>query len=313
MVHIIVGGNGQVGSYLQDIYKNRKEPYISINKKNIICYSNNSFLVSKNTSGELKRILKSKQIQSLIYLASKHTNSEKRTSEYEQMHENSIWEANYLYYKNILDTIRSLKKFVKVVYASSSLIYEGQKSGLQNEETLFAPKSIYAKSKVEAMNLSVKEEYQESLDIVNAICFNHESSRRKQGFLSQKLVNFTYNYNIQDKSHLEIHNVNQKIDWSHAFDLARALDFLSTNSFKGNIIVSSGKPHTPNDFLKASFKFLGLECEPIVDKDKCQANDVSNIGFIGDNRKLCKLGFKQKFDFSDMVNEMMSGKMEIQN
>ena len=80
----------------------------------------------------------------------------------------------------ILEAIRSLglQKKSRFYQASSSEMFGNSKDALQNEKTLFYPRSPYAVSKVYAYWITIN--YREAFNMFacNGILFNHESPRR---------------------------------------------------------------------------------------------------------------------------------------
>ena len=59
--------------------------------------------------------------------------------------------------------------------------------------------------------------------ICNGILFNHESKRRGENFITQKIILFAKQYNDSKKGFLKVGNLNSKRDWGDAEDYIYAM------------------------------------------------------------------------------------------
>ena len=123
----------------------------------------------------------------LYYLAAYHHSSQDKLPDGRELYVRSR-EVHVDGYFNFLEAISQYSLHTSVCYASSCLIYGGGTTRLQDENTLPAPNSPYAITKLEAMHLGNWYSERYGISIANAILYNHESEYRAPNFLSMKVI-----------------------------------------------------------------------------------------------------------------------------
>ena len=88
---------------------------------------------------------------------------------------------------NIIETVRSMRKKVRVYQASTSELYGEAQEIPQTEETPFHPRSPYAVAKLYAYWIVVNYREADGIYACNGILFNHESPRRGETFVTRKI------------------------------------------------------------------------------------------------------------------------------
>ena len=118
----------------------------------------------------------------------------------------------------ILEAIRfnNLEKKTKFYQAGTSELYGLNEKVPQNEKTLFHPASPYGVAKLYAHWITIN--YREAYKIFasNGILFNHESPRRGETFVTQKIVQGMCNIKLKKQKTLYLGNLYSKRDWGHA-------------------------------------------------------------------------------------------------
>jgi GDPmannose 4,6-dehydratase len=121
----------------------------------------------------------------------------------------------------ILDAIRIVDPAIRFYQASSSEMFGKVRESPQNENTPFYPRSPYGVAKVYGHWITVN--YRESYDLFacSGICFNHESPRRGQEFVTRKIAHGAarIKYGLEDRLHLG--NLESQRDWGYAPDYVR--------------------------------------------------------------------------------------------
>jgi len=192
---------------------------------------------------------------------------------------------------NCLEAIRMHKPTCRFYNAGSSEEFGNVDYCPQNEKHPLKPRSPYGASKASARHL-VKV-YRESYGLyaVQGWLFNHESERRGDEFVTQKIakevVRITKELaNGNSCVPMELGNLDAKRDWSHAEDFIDGIwrmlnqenyldiDILTVGSlvakdsetmikdFSTNVhdyVLASGETHTVREFVEKAFNVVGLE------------------------------------------------------
>lgn len=210
----------------------------------------------------------------------------------------------------ILEAIRRFSKHTRFLTCSSSEMF-GKTPPPQNENTVFQPRSPYACAKVYSYYQTIN--YREAYGIFacNSICFNHESPRRGQTFLTRKItkaVGRIY-YGLQDKLYLG--NLDAKRDWGHAKDYVKAQKMIMEHDTPDDFVVATGKMYSAKEFLEKAFALVNLDPYKYVETDQRLFRPAEVDALCGDPSKIKKtLGWEPEYTFDDLVKEMVDYDME---
>ena len=225
----------------------------------------------------------------------------------------------------ILEAIRfnKLEKKTKYYQAGTSELYGRNEKTPQNERTNFHPASPYGVAKLYAhwITINYKEAY--NIFACNGILFNHESPRRGETFVTQKIVQALCRIKKKKQRTLYLGNLYAKRDWGHARDYVEAMWLMLQQKKPIDLVISTGKQSTVKNFvnkvsnklnMKLSWKGKGIY-EKAVDQNgktivACDKNyyrplEVNNL--LGDSRKARKLlNWKPKTELDDLISEMVN-------
>ena len=225
----------------------------------------------------------------------------------------------------ILEAIRfnKLEKKTKYYQAGTSELYGRNEKTPQNERTNFHPASPYGVAKLYAhwITINYKEAYK--IFACNGILFNHESPRRGETFVTQKIVQALCRIKRRKQRTLYLGNLYAKRDWGHARDYVEAMWLMLQQKKPIDLVISTGKQSTVKNFvnkvsrklnMKLSWKGRGIS-EKAVDQNgktivACDKNyyrplEVNNL--LGDSRKARKLlNWKPKTELDDLISEMVN-------
>ena len=229
----------------------------------------------------------------------------------------------------ILEAIRfnKLEKKTKYYQAGTSELYGRNEKTPQNEKTNFHPASPYGVAKLYAhwITINYKEAY--NIFACNGILFNHESPRRGETFVTQKIVQALCRIKKKKQKTLYLGNLYAKRDWGHARDYVEAMWLMLQQKKPTDLVISTGKQSTVKNFVNKVSKELNMKIfwsgkgtsEKAVDQNgktivKCDKNyyrplEVNNL--LGDSRKARKiLNWKPKIELDDLISEMVSLEMK---
>ena len=225
----------------------------------------------------------------------------------------------------ILEAIRfnKLEKKTKYYQAGTSELYGRNEKTPQNERTNFHPASPYGVAKLYAhwITINYKEAY--NIFACNGILFNHESPRRGETFVTQKIVQALCRIKKKKQRVLYLGNLYAKRDWGHARDYVEAMWLMLQQKKPIDLVISTGKQSTVKNFvnkvsrklnMKLSWKGKGISEKAIDQNGKtivaCDKNyyrplEVNNL--LGDSRKARKiLNWKPKTGLDDLISEMVN-------
>ena len=240
----------------------------------------------------------------------------------------------------ILEAIRilGLTKKTKFYQASTSELYGLVQEVPQRETTPFYPRSPYAVAKMYAYWITVN--YREAYDMFacNGILFNHESPLRGETFVTRKITRATAKIGMGLQHKLYLGNLDAKRDWGHAKDYIEGMWLMLQQDTPDDYVLATGVTTTVRDFVRMSFREIGVELEfkgegekeigivvssenpdfPLevgrevvaVDPRYFRPTEVELL--LGDPTKAKdKLGWKPRYDLKSMTAEMVRADIEL--
>lgn len=267
---LITGANGQDGKILSNIFHKKKfKIYCLIKKKTKILNPNYNYIFN-NLNSKKKISAKIKKIKPniVIHLACKNF-------PFSQKKQNNNYIKNYLYNfnitKNLIDALIETKIKSKLVFAGSSLMYEGLKKNIVNENDVFKPKTSYSRYKVDIFNY-LKKKTSKNFKAITIILFNHDSNLRSKNFLFPKLFKAFKKKDVKFIDKIYSHDISG--DFSDAEDICNGIYKISTTNFKHDkIILSSGKRTYVNKIIEKLNKIYRLKL-----KRKIKEKNFKSIG-----------------------------------
>ncbi len=228
----------------------------------------------------------------------------------------------------ILEAIRfnKLEKKTKFYQAGTSELYGRNEKIPQNEKTIFHPASPYAVAKLYAHWITIN--YREAYKIFacNGILFNHESPRRGETFVTQKIVQALCKIKANRQKTLYLGNMYSKRDWGHAKDYVQAMWSMLQQKKPEDFVIATGKQTTVKNFvnlvakqleIKISWKGKGINekavnenGKTIVACDKAYYRPLEVNNLLGDSKKARKkLKWNPKINLNELISEMIEYEM----
>ncbi|MDE5565646.1 MAG: GDP-mannose 4,6-dehydratase [Anaeroplasmataceae bacterium] len=222
----------------------------------------------------------------------------------------------------LIDAIKNSEIRTKLFHQSTPYLFSGD-AYPQTEETSFDPKSPYAISKQFAHQM-VKS-YRESYHIyaVNGICYNHDSPRRMDSFVSKKIVHHVCQYQKGKKDILKLGNLDATREWGHAEDYALAMWMMLQQIEPQDYIISTGEYCSVRDLATKAFAKIGIDVKWIgsgldekglnaktnevlveIDPSLIRPNDAKVL--VGDSTKFRnQTNWKPKYNIDLLLDSMM--------
>ena len=229
----------------------------------------------------------------------------------------------------ILEAIRfnNLTKKTKFYQAGTSELYGRTEKTPQNEKTSFHPASPYGVAKLYAHWITIN--YRETYGIFacNGILFNHESPRRGETFVTQKIVQALCKIKHNLQKTLFLGNLYSKRDWGHAKEYVEAMWLMLRQKKPEDFVISTGKQISVKNFVNLTLKQLNIKVtwrgkginekaydlngKVIIACDKAYYRPLEVNTLLGDSKKAFKkLKWKPKIKVDNLIKEMIAEEMK---
>ena len=229
----------------------------------------------------------------------------------------------------ILEAIRfnKLEKKTKFYQAGTSELYGRNEKTPQNERTIFHPASPYGVAKLYAHWITIN--YREAYNIFacNGILFNHESPRRGETFVTQKIIQAMCRIKNNQQKTLYLGNLYSKRDWGHAKDYVEAMWLMLKQRKPQDFVIATGKQYTVKNFINNVAKKLDMKIfwkgkginEKGIDKkgrmiiacSRAHYRPLEVNSLLGDARRARKLlKWKPKINLDRLIEDMIETEMD---
>jgi GDPmannose 4,6-dehydratase len=314
-ITLITGINGQDGSYLTEFLLEKGYEVWGTVKRNSVSETQSTRIEHLRSSGKINleyadltdmaslvRVLQKVQPDEIYNLAAQ---SHVRIS-----FDQPVYTANAtgIGTLNLLEAARMVSPNSKIYQASSSEMFGNSidDDGYQRESTPLNPVSPYGCAKVFSYNICRNYRNSYDMKIWNGILFNHESPRRGTNFVTNKVVKAAVRIKLGLQEKLHLGNLDATRDWGHAKDYVEAMWLMLQDDTPDDYVCSTGISHSVRDLCKYTFDSLVLNYEDyvVVDEKHMRPEELDDLK--GDSTKIRnKLGWKPKYTFESMIDEMV--------
>lgn len=207
---------------------------------------------------------------------------------------------------NVLDA--ATRVGAKFYQASTSEMF-GDSHPPQTEETRMRPRSPYGIAKLAAYWLT--RNYRERGHFaVNGILFNHESIRRKNGMVTQKVARGVAAIMAGDTDHITLGNLDARRDWGHPIDYVRGMWMMLQADKPDDYVLATGISRSVRDLCKVAFGYVGLPWQKHVRVSQEFFRPTEVDALCGDARKAREeLGWECEIGFEQIIDEMVEHAM----
>jgi len=206
----------------------------------------------------------------------------------------------------LFNAVRDCRINPRIYQASSSEMF-GSSPPPQNEQTPFHPRSPYGCAK--AFAYYAAQHYREAYDlhISNGICFNLESERRGETFVTRKITRglTRIKHGLQKK--LALGNIFARRDWTYAPDAVEAMHLMLQQDTPDDYVIGSGVTRSIHWFVEEVCKRVGFDdWQKYVVRDERYYRATEVDVLQADYRKAFKkLGWQPKTPMSAWIGYMV--------
>ena len=205
----------------------------------------------------------------------------------------------------LLEICRDQDTPPKVYLACSSEIFGNSIVETQNEDSLLNPTSPYGVAK--AFCLHTGHIYRESYElfVCNGILYNHESPRRGENFVTQKIVRGATSIAKEKSDCLELGNLDIERDWGYAPDYVRGMWLMLQEETPSDYILATGITHKLSEFLETAFQYFDLDYSKYIQVNKKFIRPNEPKRLCGDSSKARNiLNWKPSLSFKELIHEI---------
>ena len=220
-------------------------------------------------------------------------------------------QVNTLLVAAFLEVIKDHCRESRFYQASTSEIFGDPPESPQTESTPHNPMTPYGVNKLAAHQLVGLYRKMHGIFAVSGILYNHESPRRPERFVTQKIARSAAEIAKGKREKLKLGNIEARRDWGFAGDYVKAIWRMLQMDTPDDYIVATGESHSIKDFLQAAFEHVGLDWEKWVEVDPTLVRTVDVERLVGDYTKAReKLGWIPKVSFEELVRMMVDSQLQ---
>jgi GDPmannose 4,6-dehydratase len=212
----------------------------------------------------------------------------------------------------LLEIVRDLTKRPKFLHISSSEIFGRPDAFPQTESTPMRPVTPYGIAKTFATQMVTL--YRESFGVFacNAVCYNHESPRRGESFVTRKITRAAAAISLGKQKTLRLGSLDARRDWGYAPEYVDAMWRMLQQNSADDFVIATGTQHSVEDFLSASFSAVGLSWKDHVAQDPRYMRPTEVQRLVGDSTKAKEvLGWEATTTLHDLATLMVRHDQEL--
>jgi GDPmannose 4,6-dehydratase len=200
----------------------------------------------------------------------------------------------------------------RMFQASSASIFEGVDRSPQTERMERMPKSPYAVSKRDAMDL-VDAARDRGVHAVAGILYNHESPLRGENFVTRKVTMGVARIKAGLQDVIELGDIETARDWGWAPDYVRAMQLMVRADVPHDYVLATGISHRLSFFIGKAFAAAGIhDWQDRVISTSDNSRPVDTNLLVGDSRSAyLELGWRHTVDFDSMAAIMVGHDMAL--
>jgi GDPmannose 4,6-dehydratase len=221
------------------------------------------------------------------------------------------FQANTLLVAAFLEVLKNHCPSARFYQASSSEIFGDPPQSPQDEDTPHNPVTPYGVSKLAAHLLAGLYRRRYGMYVASGILYNHESPRRQDHFVTQKIARAAAEISLGRSEKLKLGSIDARRDWGYAGDFVRGIWLMLQQPAAADYVLATGETHSIRDYLQEAFSRVGLRWEDWVETDPALVRPVDVGQLVGNPSRAKKfLGWIPEVSFPQLVYMMVDSQLE---
>jgi GDPmannose 4,6-dehydratase len=207
---------------------------------------------------------------------------------------------------NALEAIRCTDPKIRFYQATSSEVFGRAQAPVQDEATLFHPRSPYGVAKAFGHWLTVNYRESHGMHASSGILFNHESPLRGPEFVTRKISASVARIKRGRQQKLLLGNLDARRDWGYAGDYVEAMWRMLQQDAADDYVIATGRSASVRDFCQLAFAHAGLDYLRYVQVDSALLRRAEVDAVRGNPAKAqAKLGWTPRTSLEQLVAMMV--------
>lgn len=211
----------------------------------------------------------------------------------------------------LLEILRDLEKQPRFLHISSSEIFGRPDESPQNERTPMRPVTPYGVAKTFATQMV--QLYRESFGLFacNAICYNHESPRRGESFVTRKITKAAAEISLGLSDEIVLGSLDGRRDWGSAPEYTTAMHLMLQLDTPDDYVLATGQTHSVEEFLDAAFRSVNLDYRDHLKQNPKYMRPAEVTRLVGDpTHAKNQLGWTPATTALDLAQQMTAADVE---
>jgi len=205
----------------------------------------------------------------------------------------------------LLEMVRNVPRPPRFFHASSSEVFGWPETAPQDERTPFRPVTPYGCAKAFATQLVAIYRETHKLFACNGIMYNHESPRRGDNFVTQKICRAAAAIKQGRQRELHLGSLTARRDWGDAREYVRGMWLMLQQEKPADYVLATGELHSVQEVVETAFSVVGLEWSRHLVQDPRFIRPAEPGQLVG-NPAYAKrvLRWQPASTFKDLITEM---------
>lgn len=206
----------------------------------------------------------------------------------------------------ILEILRDMPVPPRFLHASSREIFGTPAISPQDETTPINPNSPYGCAKAFATQMTRVYRESHGLFCCNAICYNHESPRRGENFVTRKVTLAAARIKAGRQKTISLGDLDAARDWGYAKDFVQAMWLMLQQPQAEDFVLATGISHSIKDLLQIAFQHVGLDWQQHVSVDNRFRRPADACSLLGNPSKASHvLNWTPTLTFNQLIRLMV--------
>ena len=206
----------------------------------------------------------------------------------------------------IMEILRDQPSPPRFLNASSREIFGSPAISPQDETTPINPNSPYGCAKAFATQMTRIYRESHGLFFCNAICYNHESPRRGENFVTRKVTMAAARIKAGLQHSVRLGDIDVARDWGYAKDFVAGMWLMLQQDNPADYVLATGKLHTVRELLTVAFEHVGLNWKDHMKTDSRFQRPADAEGAVGNSDKARReIGWEPTETFESLIEMMV--------